>query len=198
MLADIGIKDKRAYVRIIDQVFLRFRAIDSEEYAKIEQQLRRHGMDVQWPPAKAFSASDKIDLYIQRMRERDDILANIFEALDQKLNHILDILTMRMNSMPDEPYTVELSAAGMAFNHQSPMSPGQVLEIDLGLLPERSFLRCYGKVVRCEEDGHGGFMIAIEFIYINNVDQDRLIEHVFKKQMLQLQLSRQQRDKDNL
>jgi hypothetical protein len=197
MSGERGVKDKRAYVRIRDQVFLRFRAIDAEEYAKAGP-LCRHGMDSQWPATEVLSASRKIDLYIQRMREKDDALANILEAFDQKLDYILDILMMHMaNGMPDEPYIVELSAAGMAFSYHSPVPQGQVLEIDLGLLPERSFLRCYGKVVRCEDDRRGGFAIAIEFICINNVDQDRLIEHVFKKQMAHLQLLRKERDKEN-
>lgn len=192
-----GDKDKRTHVRIKDQVLLRFRSVDAEEYAKTEQ-LCRHGMDSPWLATDTLSASRKIDLYIQRIREKDDILANILEAFDQKLNHILNILmTHRANGAPDEPYAVELSAAGMAFNHQSPVPQGQVLEMDIGLLPERSFLRCYGRVMRCDDDQRGGFAIAVEFIYINNVDQDRLIEHVFKKQILQLQLSRKQRDKES-
>lgn len=196
MPGERGFKDKRAYVRIKDQIFLRFRAIDAEEYAKAEQ-LCRHGMDLQRPAADVLSASRKIDLYIQRVRERDDALANILEAFDQKLNSILEILMTHIaKAMPDEPYTVELSAAGMSFSYHSPVPQGQVLEMELGLPPERTFLRCYGKVVRCEDDRRGGFAIAIEFVCINNVDQDRLIEHVFKKQMLQLQLSRKERDKE--
>ncbi|MGB9712125.1 MAG: PilZ domain-containing protein [Dissulfurimicrobium sp.] len=187
-------KDNRSYVRIKDEVFLRVTAVEEDEYTKA-MDLREKGQDLRSSGSTYQFFDKKLSLYIQRLKERDDVLANILEMLDKKLDFILkNLLVGKGDSLPDELYEVDISAAGIGFRHSEPFSRDQLLRIELLIPPEMIFIRCYGRVLRCISDADGGFRIAVRFIWVNEADQDLLVEHIFNKQMLQLQLVRRQRE----
>jgi hypothetical protein len=188
-------EDRRSHIRIRDRVLLHFRPIEKEEYQRTIAAYR-NGTASPWIGGSPPALGKSIQGHIRRIRDRDEALANILEAMDQKLGLILSLLNTDREEIPAEPHEIDLSAAGIAFLSASQLSVGQIMEIDLGLLPQRLFLRCYGEVVRCEKVERRGFATAVSFLWITEDDKDRLIEHIFQRQVLLLRIRRNQKDRE--
>lgn len=195
MARDAREADRRSHIRIRDRVLLHVRPIEKEEYQKIITAYQ-NGTASPWIGGSPPALGKSIQSHIKRIRDRDESLANILEAMDQKLGLILSLLNTDREEIPAEPHEVDLSAAGIAFIYTSELPMGQIVEIDLGLLPQRLFVRCYGEVVRCERAKSRGFATAVSFLWITEDDKDRLIEHIFQRQVLLLRLRRNQKDRD--
>jgi hypothetical protein len=187
--------DRRSHIRIRDRVLLHFRPIEKEEYQKTITAYQ-NGTASPWIGGSPPALGKSIQSHIKRIRDRDEALANILEAMDQKLGLILSLLNADREEITAEPHEVDLSAAGIAFLSPSELPVGQIMEIDLGLLPQRIFLRCYGEVVRCEKTKGRGIATAVSFLWITEDDKDRLIEHIFQRQVLLLRLRRDQKDRE--
>ena len=181
---------RRAHIRIVDKIMLRLQSMNREEYEGLVKKILEGGEH----PFGEYSQQvmlPKIDASIRRLREKDEALARILEALDAKLDLILNLLRSRQKK--DEPIqkvTVDISAAGLSFPHEDPMEKGQILQLDIGLLPEQYFFRCFGEVVRTIRDGNA-YKIGVKFIWITECDRERLIEHIFQQQVLKLRLRRE-------
>ena len=182
--------DRRAHIRIVDKIMLRFQPMNREEYEGLVKKILEGGEH----PFDEYSQQcilPKIDAFVRRLREKDEALARILETLDAKLNLILNLLCLRQKKdVPIEKVTVDISAAGLSFPHEDPLEKGQILQLDICLLPEQYFFRCFGEVVRIIKDGNA-YKVGVKFIWITECDRERLIEHIFRQQVLQLRLRRE-------
>lgn len=185
-------EDRRRYIRVKDRVLLDVKPLPKEEVQSLIKGYES-GEDVPWRDFSPSHMVKDITLPLSRIKERDEALATILEVIDAKLNYILKALAKENLDYPNKKVLVDLSAAGIAFNSDAPMEVGQHVQLDFGLLPENHFIRAFGKVVRCEMAGNG-YDVGIEFVWMLEDDKDRLIEHVFQRQVQQLRMMRQRRE----
>ncbi len=187
--------ERRSHIRIKDKVLLHYRVLADSEYKEIIHSYEE-GTDSPWSLCSHPYFVQEIKTYIKKISERDEALANSLDIIDQKLNLILGLLQKEEDEeCPAKPAIVNLSAAGIAFTGKKPLESKQILEIDLGLLPQHFFIRCYGKVLRCKKIKEGCYKIGVKFIWITEDDQDRVIEHIFRRQVLQLRMRRKQQER---
>ncbi len=188
--------ERRSHVRIKDRVLFHYRILDPEEYKRIICAYE-DGIETPWSPYNHPQLTGDLKVHLKRLREKDEALACCIDVLDQKLNLILNLLQKdEFESCPATPCLVDISAAGVAFEANEPIERNSFLEMDIGLLPQHLFLRCYGRVLRCSQPKTSGpYKIAVKFIWMTEDDQDRLIEHIFRHQVIQLRMRRSNRRK---
>ena len=188
-------KDRRGHNRITDRILLQFRPVEKEEFKEIINAYQE-GIASPWSTYSHPEFARGIWEHTQKIRKKDEALASVLEILNQKLGIILNLLGAEKDEITnDKPKTVNLSASGFALVASKSILVGRILEMDIGLLPQRFFFRCYGQVTRCAKiKDRESYKMAIKFIWIIEDDQERLIEHIFQRQTLQLRLRRKQKE----
>ncbi|QJA06930.1 PilZ domain-containing protein [Thermosulfurimonas marina] len=178
-------KEARTHVRIDDRILLRFRRLTPEEFQ--EKMLRyRTGEESPWiDPLRPPGEARKLDYHLKKLREKNRDLAEVLEILALRMDRLL--LDMKAEEIRREfrEISANLSGAGLRVPLGERPQVGDLYELDIGLLPEYYFFRAYGEVVRLEDSE-----VAFRFVWITEDDQDRLVQHVFRKQILQIQISR--------
>ncbi len=190
--------NKRKCIRIRDRVFLHYREMAVEEFearmAAIED-----GSDLSWD-METVPYFKKIDGFLKKIRSDNDALAQVLGIIDDKLNFIIGKL-VEMDGDGSEksstPVTVDISTEGIGFFSKNPMEVGTLLEITIGLLPEHYFFRAYGKVLRSQEQ-NGNWFNGVQFLWKSHEAEERLMEHIFSRQLKQLRLRRLQREQDEM
>lgn len=188
--------EKRESIRIKDKILLSLTEISEERYKqRLDEYLE--GMSNPWTESSHPMIRKDIKKHLKRLKEKDPDLAGILEILDQKLDLVLS-LTRSEDSAGHQTrsarlYSVDLSAKGIGFVPGNPLEPDTLLDLYIGLLPEHYFFNCFGKVVRTNGENGTNFT-AIEFIWITEDDQEKLIEHIFNRQVLQLRMRRKKRE----
>ncbi len=190
--------EKRESIRIKDRILLAFRRISECEYKrKVKQYL--NGTEDPWVDTCHPSIQKDIKASLKNLKERDKDLANILEALDQKLNLVLGFIgteeSFEKEELPQKLYKVDLSARGIGLKTKSNINEGDILKLTIGLLPEHYFFTSFGKVVRKTPLDGGMNFIGIKFIWITEDDQEKLIEHIFARQVVQLRMRRKEKER---
>jgi len=128
---------------------------------------------------------------LNKLRERDKDLAAFLQHLDTKVNMILK--NMGSSESPFDKLKfqeVNLSGSGIAFSSDKPMKEDEVVEFHIILLPEYTYIYCFGKVANIKEekrqDGSLVYRVGTKFILLMEEDQEKLVQHNFKQQSLHL------------
>ncbi len=190
--------EKRESIRIKDRILLAFSKISEDEYQRrVKQYL--DGTEDPWVDSCHPSIQKDIKTSLKNLRERDKDLANILEALDQKLNLILGLIgteeSFEKGELPQKLYKVDLSAKGIGLTTKRDINEGDILKLIIGLLPEHYFFTSFGKVVRKTPLDGGLRFLGIKFIWITEDDQEKLIEHIFARQVVQLRMRRKEKER---
>ncbi len=191
-------KEKRSSIRIKDRILLSYHPVTVEEY---KRQVREYmdGVDDPWVDSCHPTFQKDIKAHLKNIKDKDKDLAAVLEIIDQKLNMILGLIsteeTCEKDTIPNKLYKVDLSAKGLGFLAKEKLSKGTLLNLSIGLLPEHYFFTCFGQVVRTEKRKDGCF-VGLKFIWITEDDQEKLIEHIFSRQVLYLRMRRQQKERE--
>lgn len=183
-------EEKRSYIRIYDRILLRYQRLSREEF---EERLREYqeGKAQPWiDPIRPPGEVRKLESLLKKLRERDRDLAGLLELLHHKMDRILVYLMGPECLKGFTEVEANLSAGGMRVPLDEEVCEGDIFELDIGLLPEWCFLRTYGQVVRVDKGSGERREVAFRFIWITEGDQDRLVQHIFRQQILQLQASK--------
>ena len=182
--------DRRSHIRIKDQVLLEYKEITPEELRETLNAYKE-GTKVPWSQCNHPYFSQSLHGALKKLKEKDENLGKVLELIDQKLDLIINLLDANKKEKSSaQLYKVDISAMGLAFLSKQPIKVGQYLDLTIGLLPAKIFINCFGKVIRCSEC-EGMYKIAVKFVWISEADQDKLIEHIFQRQVLQLRLRRE-------
>jgi len=190
--------EKRESIRIKDRILLGFREITEDTY---RQRLDEYmaGLKDPWIESTHPTVRKGIRKHLKRLKDKDPDLAAVLEVLDEKLNILMGHLGGDEASGANHHQTrlckVDLSAKGVAFTSERAFEPGTILDLHIGLLPEHYFFNCFGRVVRKDEK-NGNHFLAIKFIWITEDDQEKLIEHIFGRQVLQLRMRRKKKEQE--
>ncbi len=180
------IEEKRNYIRIYDRILLRLRPLDRQTFERKLESFCQ-GKEHPWiDPIHSPGEVAKMESYIKRLREENRELAGVLELLNQKLDRILINLIGKEFLRDFQEIEANISAGGLRAIIPEKPEIGDVYEIDLGLLPDWIFMKTFGEVVRIEEIEEGKCEVAFKFIWITEADQDRLVRHIFRQQVLQI------------
>ncbi|MCK5230936.1 MAG: PilZ domain-containing protein [Desulfobulbaceae bacterium] len=188
-------QDRRQAVRVTDRILFSYTPVSPDRY-KIVSDDFSNGV----PPYKQQEYAD-FQMYIgaqsalSRLREKDEILADLLQHMDNKINQVLDRL--RDGDSPFDKLKfqeVDLSGNGLAFFSDQDMTPGAFMEYNIVLLPDYIYIYCFGELVSSEKKknkaGRTIFRISSRFTVLMDEDREKLIQHNFRQQSLALRQRR--------
>ena len=188
--------DRRQAVRVTDRILLSYTMVPPDRY-KIVFDDFSNGV----PPYKQEEYAD-FQMYIgaqsalAKLRQRDKILADLLQHMDNKINQVLDKL--RDGDSPFDRLKfqeVDLSGNGLAFfTDKEVVKPGAFIEYNIVLLPDYIYIYGFGEVVSSEkkkiEADRTIFRTSLKFTVLMDEDREKLIQHNFRQQSLALRQRR--------
>lgn len=189
------IQERRRFVRIEDQVALKYSVIPKGSLEERVTQLRKA------PPsflrvASHFAANSRqMTPMLGRIRAQQPELACYLAMVNKKLDLLARSLSITDHELADEPARkVNLSAGGISFCTERELPPKTILELKLFAFPSLLYLVTFGTVRRCariDESEQGFcFLVAIEFNFITEEDREMLVQHIVQRELSQLRARR--------
>ena len=189
--------NQRQSVRMAERVLLSHAPVSPARYKSIADAYTK-GI----PPYNQEELVD-IQMYIgaqgalNRIRDRDKDLAAYLQHLDTKVNLLLKKLGGEESPFDRLKFQeVNLSGSGIGFTSPQPLKDEEVVELHIILLPEYTYIYCFGKVVNAKAfktaEGATLYRIHAKFILLMEEDQEKLVQHNFKQQSLLLRNRRRE------
>ena len=183
-------QERRRYFRVTDLVGLRYQFLSQDEQA----------LAIQAKPNSRKDLLKQID---------NEVLANLalIQSSQPEVHRLLDLLNQKINLAlgNDESEkneidadgnicSVNLSACGLAFPANKPASLNQYISLELTLYPNNIRLTLLAAAISCdryeEESERNKYIIRADFVDISDANQEVLVQHVIKRQALQLKQQR--------
>ncbi|MDT4328581.1 PilZ domain-containing protein [Methylomonas sp. MED-D] len=184
------ITEKRRYFRVNDTINLLHKVIDKNHVKVLS-----HVSDDVLSNCSLASALEVLNqearLLAPRLERRDPDLFEYLKLLDTKINLIAQVLTSQSEQFSEhDTREVSLSATGLAFSNETPVSEGEVLELRMLLTSCMAVIVAYARVVHCKDisadNPERPYAVCVEYINMKEDDRELLIKHVVKKQLQQL------------
>lgn len=174
-------KERREYFRIKDLVKISLQKLDNKE--TINKLRQGHSSFLLGSAINAVEIENQT-LFNTIKRSNPDI-AQYFEAINKKIelisNHLLESSSDNANQIEIE---VNLSASGIAIDTNEDYSEGDLVAINLLLLPERKGIICTGIIKRILNKNPRK-RLCIDFDDIIETDRELIIKHTISKQLEQ-------------
>ncbi len=175
--------DRRKFFRVEDRVVLHYRVLPKDKAAHCKEKLDAQQSD-RFTMAAGFTAKTvEMRPLLNSIETKTPEVASYLRELDQKLNCIAQMFMLQELGLTEEyGREVSLSAGGVAFESDKPITADSLVEFRLLLLSSSLGLTTIGKVVRCAQRPDGSYEIAAEFLEIREQDRDLLVSHLLGKQ----------------
>lgn len=184
-------EERRRYFRIDDSMGVFYSQLGAEEAKAFAQQTREQGSHVDY----AANFDNRIETLLNGCKIQAPLAAELIGLMNKKLNFVIQQMDVDATLMKNVAYTlrqVNVSACGMAFSVEEPLSRGQKLQLDILLHPSELHVTAMANVVNCAAVDEAYF-VRLDFIEINSSDQELLIQHIVKCQGAQLKQLRRSR-----
>lgn len=186
MTASTTNDDRRRFFRISDNIGLRYRTVSTDELAAAIARSRSGRPDRLALASSFASTSNELRHGLERMRREHPEVAAYLEALNDKLDVLIQLLAVHQSEMPDSPtHRVSLSASGISFSTSETIGAGAVLELTVLLFPEFACVRAFGTVMHSQpaaEGADGSLELRVDFTHIREADRELIIRHVVQRQ----------------
>lgn len=184
-------QERRRFFRIDDTLGVAYRKLTAEELEKYDGD--------QLCPVDALNLIASYDTKIAnltgQLHTKDTLVAEILETINAKINTVIDQLDLEnelVQRVAHKVQEVNISACGMGLFIDELVPPGETISLDLLLKPSQLHLLCYAVIVAsapAEEEGM--FFTRMDFVNMTPHDQEILIQHIVKRQGLQLREQRE-------
>lgn len=139
----------------------------------------------------------EIDDLVRTLADKDPATARILYLLNQKIERLADVQSLEnrvVSQVAMRVQEVNISACGMAFQHDQELTEGSQVSIELELRPSEQTLITDAIVVGCEKtrDKKMPYFCRVDFYGMSPHDQELLIQQIVKAQSAQL-MSRRNR-----
>ena len=187
--------ERRRYFRIDDRVALRYRVLDDEALAEALS-AQSSGYPDKLSLASGFAAaSTQMRHTLERFRREMPDVATYLEALNEKLDMLMQMLATSEDDLGDAPtHEVNLSASGISFTAIEPVAVDTSIELKMLLFPTYTCILAFGTVVHCgpADDGRpsGRYTIGVDFTHLREEDRDLIARHVTMRQSSMLREAR--------
>ncbi len=181
-------EERRRFYRIDDELMLRLDMIkESEAEARLKNFLENQ---------HAFSLRNNFNLQIEqhiadfkRISRKMPELGRYLGVLQSQIDAISERQDQDDFSASLSVKLVNLSAQGIAFNHDEAPALKSLVELSLKLIPSGVMVVIFARVIRLtpsNEESEGKNRISLDFEYIHEADREILIKYVHSKQMKSL------------
>ena len=172
--------DRRRFFRIDDHIGVSYRVVDEHEL--IGQSHPPRQSDV-------FGLLNDLDKTIAQelgeLKVTDPKLATLMEAFDRKLTALvnqLEIDNYLVQRIAHKVRQVNISACGMGFEVDEHLKEGDLLMVDLVLIPGNINIFTYGRIISSEPAGANQHYVRMDFFGMSATDQELLIQHIVRRQ----------------
>jgi hypothetical protein len=189
--------ERRKYFRIQDTALVKYRVIQNDMLENERRAVYLNQIKAENARAALFGLETHLQEVFENIRRSDPPLVEAMELINRKINLLERVVSLEQSPLEEdgylehEPKEINLSGGGMAITAECPLAAGANLAIDLVLLPDNDPMRIFGKVVDSRKTEGDQYNISIAFEEIRQEDQDRLIQHVLKRQSEELRSARQ-------
>ena len=114
------------------------------------------------------------------LRNESPELSLCLEAINQKLNFIGEALTDDLFEGAADLQTVDLSVAGIGFNHTETLKENSLHRLKLWFDQTRVGISATIKVLACNRAINGGYHISAMFTSITESDQQIIAKHIMQ------------------
>lgn len=188
-------QERRRYFRIVDQVAISYRLLSEEEGDT-------SGLGVSSPAALIVQLENQISSSLETLRSSQPQVHEILELFNRKINLVLaldDSVSESVSDQQKRAQQVNISACGIAFPSNEQLSPNDKILLDLTLFPSNVCLKMVAVVIGSEllkePIGDDAYLIRADFLNISSNEQEVLVQHVIKRQTMQLKERRESRQK---
>ena len=188
--------ERRKYFRIEDVALVKYRIIQTDMLDYECRSVYLNQVKLENARAALFGLEAHLQETFEKIRPSDPLLVEALQLINRKIN-LLERVVSHENAPLEagehcehEPKEINLSGGGMAIKSACPLALGAHLAIDLVLLPDNDPMRVFGKVVASRKIEGDQYDISIAFEEIRDDDQERLIQHVLKRQSEELRSAR--------
>lgn len=188
--------ERRQYFRIQDTALVKYRVIQDHMLDLERRGVYLNQIKLENARAALFGLETSLQEVLEKVRPAEPLVVEALELINRKINLLERVVSLERAPGEDgdflehEPREINLSGGGMAIMADTPIGAGANLTIDLVLLPDNDPMRIFGSVVDCREQS-GLHTISIAFEEIRQEDQDRLIQHILRRQTADLRAQRQ-------
>ncbi|MDA0822726.1 MAG: PilZ domain-containing protein [Proteobacteria bacterium] len=189
--------ERRKYFRIQDSALVKYRVIQSDKLEAERRSVHLNQIKAENTRAALFGLETHLQEVFEKVRHSNQPIVEALELINRKINLLERIVSIE-HAVPGsdeylehEPKEINLSGGGMAITAECVLAVGANLAIDLVLLPSNDPMRVFGRVVSTRKIDGNQHVISIVFEEIRPDDQDRLIQHILRRQSEQLRLARQ-------
>jgi hypothetical protein len=184
------IEEKRLYFRVNDTINLHHKIIDEhtlDRYSHVSNDVLNN---CTLRTAIQVLTQDSRTLF-SRLERKDPEIAEYLRIIDTKINLIVQAISdQEQPFLEHDTRDVVLSATGLAFNNETEIKSGQLLELKMLLTSCMAVIVAFGRVVQCrdvsQESPEQPFAICVEYVNLQDDDRELVIKHVVKKQLQQL------------
>lgn len=188
-------QERRQFYRINDMVSLNYNVVPSDSAARKIDDAKHGYTDLSDLRNALFCIDAKLDDITEQLSKDYPLIAEMVTTINKKI-----ALHERMLGYDDykdhilsTAREVNLSANGVAFETETNIPKGTTLRLELVTYPEHHYIPVYAHVVSCKQnkgDNSSSHTVAVEFESISDKDQERIINHIFKKQAEQIKRKR--------
>ncbi len=184
------VEERRRFFRIDDEVNLVYKKID-EKIATEPSYTTDHILGNCSLSAAIEMVSQESKLLLNRLERSQPEVADYLHLLDNKIDLLVQAIMMQSSQFTEQTTrNANLSAAGLAFESEEALIPGEYLQIKMTLLSCMAVIVTYGKVVYCKQnpanDSQFPYVAGVDYINMKDQDRELLIKHIVKRQLQQI------------
>lgn len=189
-------QERRRFYRIDDELSLQYKVVQGSGTDEEINKARRNYGELVDLRNSLHCVDARMDLICSRLEKDNPALVELVGLINKKIAIYEKLLSSTEfdSDVVSPAREVNLSASGVAFNAETPLKQGTLIKLEMVLYPEHHYIPVFAKVVSCKahkNNKKSGFNIAVDFDGISEEDQEKIINHIFKKQADELRQRRQ-------
>jgi len=184
-------RERRRYFRIEDIVGLKTKVISQQNISE--------KLDSFWNDQHQFSIRNEFNYKLEQhqadlnhIKGKMPELGRYLSVLQEQIDLITEKLVSDEENQNNEETEVNISAQGISFQSNEKAIPGDIIELQLKLLPSKQEIVTFSKVIDCQpvNDSKNQYLISLDFEHIHEADRELLVKHVHGKQLRALGAAR--------
>jgi hypothetical protein len=189
-------EQRRQFFRIQDEGIIQVAQIDQHSLDHIKKDILEQNFDQSDAFKRFFKFESDLQAILLNNKTLSSDWVNIVDLLNTKINQLAKLLAPSHETIFNQAsQPISLSANGLGFEHATELPEGELIKIELVLLPQYTYLSFLGRVVYCaknQQDALGKYTVGLQLEVIRPQDTDRLIQHIMKKEAEFLKYRREQ------